>query len=628
MSLLAAENISKRYDDQVLFDSVSFTINAGDRIGLVGRNGIGKTSLFDVITGRIEVDTGSVTRARGCLIDYITQDKSAVLELPLFTYVASARQDLVDKRKEIAALEEHLSRDPHDSASLARLGELQHAFETEGGFSFENEVKIILEGLGFETERHHERMANFSGGEKNRAALAMVLAGRGNLLLLDEPTNHLDIDSTVWLEEYLKKTDKTYVIVSHDRAFLNATVDKVWEIQFGKIHLYHGGFDKYLVDRRERRRLQEHHFRHQQDEIKRIEDFIRRNMAGQKTRQAQSKLKYLSRLKRIPPPRADGAGPSIEMKSSGRSFAHVLEVKEVSLGYGAAPVVDSATFDVYRGERVGLIGRNGSGKTTILRALLGELAPITGEISIGSNVDVVYFDQELENLRVDATVLDNIWEVDPMVEVGRMRSFLARFGFSGEDCFKMVNNLSGGERTKLALAKILYHPANFIIFDEPTNHLDIDSREALEDALKEFEGTCLIVSHDRSFLSAIADRIIHVNNGFVTVYDGGYDFFAEKTAAAAQPVEERPATKSKEAFLAFKEASKARAKIKKAIKSTHSKIADHERELEKLEEDIAHGIPRTDWEALGAASKRKQEVENELLELYAELEELQELDVD
>ncbi|HPI32642.1 MAG TPA: ABC-F family ATP-binding cassette domain-containing protein [candidate division Zixibacteria bacterium] len=632
MTLLAAEGVSKKYQDQVLFDAVSFTITAADRIGLVGRNGIGKTTLFELLTGRVAADAGTVTLAKHCVIDYVPQDKTSVLDWELFALVASARRDLAQMRCEITELEEHLADDPHDARRLERLGQVQHEFEAAGGFGFESEVRLILEGLGFERARHRDRLATFSGGEKNRAGLAMALAGCGNLLLLDEPTNHLDIESTVWLEEYLRKLEKACVIVSHDRRFLSRTVDKVWEIQFGKIHQYVGGFEKYLVERAERKRLHEHHYRHQQEEIRRIEEFIRRNMAGQKTRQAQSKLKYLSRIKRIPPPRGEGAGPSIAVRSSGRSFAHVLEVRSVTLAYGAEPVLRNVSFDLYRGEKIGLVGRNGSGKSTLLKALIGELAPVSGELRFGANVDVVYFDQDLDNLRLEATVLDNIWEEDPMAEVGAMRSFLARFGFTGEDCFKRVSALSGGERTKLSLARIIYHPANFLIFDEPTNHLDIDSREALEEALGRFDGSCLIVSHDRHFLDRVADRIIHLAGGTAFVYGGGYSHFEEKQAeAAAAALEAAPRPdkeKSREVYQAFKEASRVKARLKKALKSTRSKIADHERELEELEDGIARRIPRTDWEALEAASRRKQEVEAALLALYGELEELERRDCD
>ncbi|MBU8932536.1 MAG: ATP-binding cassette domain-containing protein [candidate division Zixibacteria bacterium] len=627
MTLLAAENISKKFSDQVILTKVSFTIKTGDRIGLVGKNGIGKTTLFEILVGNMDIDDGSITRSRSCVIDYIAQDKTDILNLSLFDYVASARQDLLDMRSEMRTLEELLARQPEDKASLDRLGYLQPRFETLGGFTFEHEVGTILHGLGFEKDRHHERIANFSGGEKNRAGLARALAGRGNLLLLDEPTNHLDIESTVWLEGYLTQADKVYIVISHDRTFLSNTVQQVWEVQFGRLHVYKGDFDRYINERKERRRLHEHHYKHQQEEIKRVEEYIRRNMAGQKTKQAQSKLKYLSRIKRLPPPRSDGQGPAIRMQSSGRSYAHVLEVQNVALGYGSNDVVSDVSFDLYRGDKVGLIGRNGSGKTTVLHALTGVLAPTSGEIRLGNNLDVAYFDQELTDLEPNTTSLDTIWNLDPTADGNRIRSFLARFGFTGEDCFKMVKTLSGGEKTKLALARLLYHPANFIIFDEPTNHLDLDSREALEEALRDYDGSCLIVSHDRHFLDRVVDRIFHLSAGRLTIYDGDYSYFREKTAEA-EPSPEPKAPKSKDAYLAFKDKSKRRARHKKAILSTRSKIKDMEKELSVLDADIRQNIPRSDWEKLNAATERKTVIEDRLLDLFATLEQLEATELD
>ncbi len=574
----------------------------------------------------MEPDTGTVTRSNSCRIDYITQDKNNLQDITLFDYVAAARQDLLDMRHEITTLQEHLALHASDNASLERLGHLQPKFEAEGGFTFEHEISVILEGLGFDKERHNDRMIEFSGGEKNRAGLARVLAGRGNLLLLDEPTNHLDIESTTWLEEYLAKTNKAYLIISHDRAFLSATVQNIWEIQFGKLHFYTGGFEKYLVERAERKRLHEHHYKHQQEEIKRLEEFVRRNMAGQKTKQAQSKLKYLSRIKRIPPPLADKSSQTIRMQSSRRSYAHILEVRDVVLGYGAAAVVEDVNFDMYRGEKVGVIGRNGSGKSTLLKSLIGEIAPIAGEIRLGSNVDVAYFDQELTDLNPELSVLDSLWELDPTAEVGKIRSFLARFGFTGEDSFKLVKSLSGGEKTKLSLAKLLYHPVNFIIFDEPTNHLDIDSREVLEKALQEYDGTCLIVSHDRHFLDSVVNRIFYINDGALTIYDGGYSYFKEKTTVMAVP--KPKVAKSKEAYLAFKEKSKQKARHKKQLQATRIKISDLETELAALEDDIHNNIPKTDWEKLNQAIERKKEIEEQLLELYVTLEQLEKVQID
>jgi ATP-binding cassette subfamily F protein 3 len=627
MTLLTAENICKKFNGQVIFDDVSFTVQTGDRIGLVGSNGIGKTTLFEIMVGKLEVDSGVITRSKACTISYIEQDKTEYFDLSLFDFAASARADLLQMRQEITTLQEHLSASPHDERNLAHLGQLQSDFEHNGGFTFESEIRAVLEGLGFESNRFSEPLKNFSGGEKNRAALARALAGKTNLLLLDEPTNHLDIDSTAWLEEYLANSDKSYLIVSHDRAFLTATVEKVWEIHFGKVEFYWEGFEKYLTERSDRKRIYEHRYKHQQEEIKRIEEFVRRNIAGQKTRQAQSKLKYLNRIKRLPPPKNDGQAATIPMRSSGRSYSHVLSVEALTLGYGEATVLEEVGFDIYRGNKVGLIGRNGAGKTTLLRSLIGELAPLSGEIKLGANVDVAYFDQELADLDPEATVLDSLWEMDPTAEMGTIRSFLARFGYTGEDCLKLVASLSGGEKTKLSLARLLYHPANFLIFDEPTNHLDLDSREALEQALKDYEGSCLIVTHDRYFLNQVVDRIFYLNNGCLSIYDGDYAYFREKTAVAETPVKIKD-PKHKEAYMSFKEKSKRLARHRRKIQNTRSQIADLERELHQLEEDIHFNIPKTAWERLHEASQRKHEIEERILALYAALETLEKTRLD
>ncbi|MFZ1683719.1 MAG: ABC-F family ATP-binding cassette domain-containing protein [Candidatus Zixiibacteriota bacterium] len=625
MTLLAIERGCKKFKDQIILDQVSFTINDNDRIGLVGRNGIGKTTMLEILTGKQELDSGVVNRPRGVMIDYVEQEKSAYLDMTLLDFVSDARRDLLDMRRDIEVLEHHLAEQPHDEASVERIGHLQHMFETAGGPTFENEVTNILSGLGFASDRFHDTLSTLSGGEKNRAGLARLLAGQGNLLLLDEPTNHLDIESTMWLEQYLKQLKSAYIVVSHDRTFLTNTVEKVWEISYGKLDTYSNGFEKYLTERIDRRELAEHRYRHQQEEIKRIEEFVRKNMAGQKTRQAQSRLKYLGRIKRIEAPKGQGKGPQIKVESSGRSFSHVVAMEKVDLGYNEMPVVENVSFDLYRGDRVGLIGRNGSGKSTILKALIGELEPLGGTLRLGTNVDVAYFDQELSDLNFSTTVLENIWELDPTVDVHKIKSFLARFGFTGEYSEKPVVALSGGEKTKLCLARLLYHPANFLILDEPTNHLDIDAREALENALLEYEGTCLIVSHDRFFLDRVVNRIVAVRDGGASSYPGNYSYYREKSQGVPSqsgPKKDKD-TRQKQAFQDFKEQSKQKTRHKKAIVSVRSKIADLEKELVSLEEGIASGIPRHDWEKLQAASNRKQEVETQLLELMTQLDELE-----
>jgi ATP-binding cassette subfamily F protein 3 len=627
MTLVTAERISLKFNDQVILEDVSFTIKTGDRIGLVGKNGCGKTTLFEIMVGRMDLDRGKVHRSRRCGIDYIEQESTQYADLTLFDYVAAARDDLAAMRTEIAGLEHHLQIEPEDRERLNHLGELQERFELEGGFNFENDVNTILHGIGFEKDRFTDLLKNFSGGERNRAGLAKVLAGKGNLLLLDEPTNHLDIESTRWLEGYLRETERSFVVVSHDRSFLSAAVDKIWELRLAKLEFYTGGLEKYLAERTARRTQHERRYHHQQEEIKRLEDFVRRHMAGQKTKQAQSKLKYLGRIKRLAKPRGDGATAKIGMASSGRSFAHVLSVPEVSLGYGDKVIIHDLSFDVYRGDKVGIIGRNGSGKSTFLKTLIGELSPVRGEIKLGHQVDVAYFDQELSDLDPKSTVLDSLWEMEPMAVIGKIRSYLARFGFSGEDPFKLVASLSGGEKTKLSLARLLYHPANFIIFDEPTNHLDMDSRERLEEALLEYDGSCLIASHDRYFLNKVVDRILYLNDGVATMYDGNYAYFREKTEAGHQPATPRP-EKSKDDYLAFKEKSRQRGRRKKLLQSTRDKIVELEKELKRLTHELENEIAPEDWERLTAATSRKTEIEAGLLEQLALFEELEEVDLD
>jgi len=618
MTLLSAESISKTFADKVIFKNISFTIKGGDRIGLVGKNGVGKTTIFETIFGHITPDTGTVSKAKNCQMEYVLQDTARFLELSLFDFVISARRDLVEMKDEIKTLEQFVSNNPENKASIERLGQLQHLFEIEGGFNLENNVTAILHGLGFDESRHHERLQNFSGGEKNRAALGRILAGKGNLLLLDEPTNHLDIESTAWLEEFLSESDKACIIVSHDRAFLNATVDYVWELSHGRLETYTGGFEKYLSERGARREQQQHKYFHQRQEIERIEDFIRRNMAGQKTKQAQSKLKYLQRIKRIEAVKSDDSKTSITMKSSGRSFAHVLSVAEASFGYSDNTVLQGVKFELYRGDKVALIGRNGSGKTTLLKALIGELAPLSGDVKIGSKVDVAYFDQELENLNGDLTVLQSIWELDPQAEAGAMRSYLARFGFTGDEPLNKVASLSGGEKTKLSLALLLYHPANFIILDEPTNHLDLDSREALEEALLNYDGTCLIVSHDRYFLDKVANRVLHLDSGSLRVYEGHYSYFKEKSQTRITAVKTKAAS-SKSSYIEFKEKSKRAARHEKEIKSTREKIETLEKELLSLDDKLNLEIPKSDWEKLHDAAELKRKIEEQILALYEKI---------
>ncbi len=631
MTLLAGENITKQFQDRELFKGLSFSVVAGDRIGLVGPNGIGKTTLFDIMAGKMLLEIGQVTGSRECKIAYVEQEISESLTIPLFDFVSSARGDLLDLKKEIDAVSQELAENPESAKVVEKLGDLQHRFELAGGYDFEAELKLILVGLGFPENRFNNPIASFSGGERNRASLARILAAQSTLLLLDEPTNHLDIESTEWLEEYLSGLNKAYIVVSHDRAFLNNTVKKVWEISGGHIDQYFNGFEAYLKEREERRKLTLHYYRHQQEEIKRIEDFIRRNMAGQKTKQAQSKQKFLAKIKRIELPEADRIGPTFKVESSQRSHNLVLQIEEAAFGHGHQPYVMDVSCNLYRGDRVGLIGPNGSGKSTILKTLIGELDLLDGNIQLGSKVDVAYFDQELSDLNDNNIVLDELWQVDTLAEPGRLRSFLARFGFRGEDVFKKVAVLSGGEKTKLALSKLLFLPANFLIFDEPTNHLDIDSRLALEEALLNYSGTFLMVSHDRYFLNRVASKILAIERGGVQVYDGNYAFYREKREQRQAYYQQNAKSNNddrKAEYAEFKKISQLKGKLRKDLRSTESKIKEHEKRIGQLERDLSYNIPKSDWEKLTEAAKEKERLEHTLLELYDRYEELERLNAE
>jgi len=629
MTLVAAENISLELGERTLFENLSFSIYKNDKIGLVGPNGIGKTTLFEIIAGRLNPDDGRLVKSRECAIGYAEQELDEYENLSLFDYVASARQDLLDMRDKIRAAETALAENPNRPSLIEELGQIQHKFEVAGGYRYESELKIILVGLGFPENRFHNRLDAFSGGEKNRASLARILAGQFNCLLLDEPTNHLDIESTIWLEEYLGTLEKAVIIVSHDRTFLNNTVEKVWEIASARIEQYFNGFESYLEERTQRRDQLTHQYKHQQEEIKRIEDFIRRNMAGQKTKQAQSKLKYLARIRRIELPKDETRAPTFHLQSGGRSYNLVLQLQDAVFGYGHHPLINDVSLNIYRGDRVGLIGRNGSGKTTMLKTILGELDLLSGSIKLGGKVDMAYFDQELSHLQPGNIVLDELWEVDATAEAHTLRSFLARFGFRGEDVFKRVSILSGGEKTKLALAKLLFHPVNFLVFDEPTNHLDIDSRQALEEALGQYNGTCLIVSHDRYFLNQVVTRIVAVENGGVGIYPGNYEYYRAKKESPRTETPKKPIPPERMAeYAEFKELSRKKGRLKKELRRTEEQIKSHESRLAKLDSEIRYNIPKADWARLSAAAEEKSTIEDTLLKLYHKLEELEKINAE
>ncbi len=473
MSLISAESITKRFGDKTAFERVSLSVEPTDRIALVGRNGAGKTTLLETLAGEITPDSGAVYRSGKLRIDFVKQVVEPDPTQSLRDFVESAREDLQKLSANVNALTDQLALDPENVALLKRYETLSHRFDTEGGLEFEDDVNISLAAFGFLKERWGAPLKSFSGGEKNRAALLKALLGSGDVLFLDEPTNHLDIESTEWLEKRLLNLKRAFVIVSHDRMFLSNLVNVVWDVSFGTMDVYHEGFETYLRERPlrwEQRRIQ---YQRQRAHIEKTEQFIRKNLAGQKTKQAQSRRKQLAKLERFEAPKTDEKSPGMAIAAGSRSFAHVLTVTNLSIGYGETVLLKGVNLDVFRGDSIGMIGKNGSGKSTLIKTLLGELPPLAGECRFGRNVEIGYFDQTLSELDGRLTALEHMVELDPTTKDEALRSYLARYGFYGEETLKPVSAFSGGEKTKLSLALLMYRPTNLLIFDEPTNHLDI-----------------------------------------------------------------------------------------------------------------------------------------------------------
>ncbi|WP_376795996.1 ABC-F family ATP-binding cassette domain-containing protein [Thermogemmatispora sp.] len=531
MPLISVNSLGKVFGAERLFAGVSFQINERDRIGLVGPNGAGKSTLLKLLAGCQEPDEGTILLARGTRVGYLSQTLDLQPErtlreelLAVFDYLRSWEQELQELAVAIAAASERGEARERERL-LQRYADLQLRFEHAGGYTYEQRVQQVLDGLGFSRELQDLPIAQLSGGQQRRAALARLLLQEPDLLLLDEPTNHLDLEALEWLESYLQEWKGALVVVEHDRYFLDKVVTRILELAFGRLEEYPGNYSKYLQLRAERfqRRLQE--YEEQQEFILRTEEFIRRYKAGQRSRQARGREKLLSRLERLDRPQ-DFQELRFELKPAQDSGRTVLSTRGLVVGYrqpGRDPrvLLQVPDLEIIRGERIGLLGPNGAGKTSLLRTLIGQVPPLQGKVLLGHNVHIGYYSQTHEDLDPQRTVLDEIREVAALSEESA-RALLARFLFEGDDVFKPVGSLSGGERSRVVLAKLTLQGPNFLVLDEPTNHLDLPSRQFLEEILATFSGTLLFVSHDRYFIDRLASRVWVVAEGKLLSYEGNY----------------------------------------------------------------------------------------------------------
>jgi ATP-binding cassette subfamily F protein 3 len=538
--LFRLSDVFKSYGSQDVLRGTSLQINPGEHVGLVGRNGAGKTTIFRLVNAEESPDRGEVVRARGLKLGLLAQHVHFEKGSTVHESALAAFGRLQKIEHEMHQLE-HRMADAIDDLDkvLTRYSDLQHEYEREGGFEYSAKAEAILQGLGFDRDLWQMETDKLSGGQQNRLGLARLLLSEPDVLLLDEPTNHLDVSAVEWLEEFLQTYASAFVIVSHDRYFLDRACQRIIEMENGQASSYKGNYSHYVEEREERREIQRRAYENQQRLIAKTEDFIRKNLAGQKTKQAKSRRTMLQRLERIDAVRGDQASGDFRLQDIERAGTHVLTITDAAVGYGQNILASDISLILRRGECLGVIGPNGSGKTTFLKTILDQIPALAGEFRWGSKVEIGYYSQQLEDLDERNEIIMELRRVAPSTATsGELRSFLAKFLFSGDDVYKHVGDLSGGEKGRLALAKLIYSGVNVLVLDEPTNHLDIPSRESLEEALEAYEGTIVTISHDRFFLDRVATQILALDGaGRVEHFNGDYteyhDWKAGRSVAPA-----------------------------------------------------------------------------------------------
>src|SRR5689334_952815 len=595
MTQLAVSGASVEFGATTLFSDVTFTIAAGERWGIVGRNGTGKTTLFRLMTGELAPTRGSVSRQTGLSLSLLGQHRN-------FGDAATVWEAAAGPFAELLALEQSLAEQAHalagssDEAALSRYGRDLDRFEREGGYTIAPRVDSVLQGLGFDAaSARSQPLAHLSGGERGRVGLARQLVAPSDILLLDEPTNHLDLETTQWLEGYLKELDRTVVLVSHDRAFLAAVVDHVLHIEGGTATPYVGGYEAFVQQRQERRLAQLRAFDKQQRTIASEADYIARNIAGQNSKQAKGRRKRLERLPRLSAPVGEEGTMALRLEVGERGGDQVAVAENVMLSVPGRTLVEGFSGRVMRGDRLGIIGPNGAGKSTLLRTLVGERAPDGGELRIGGSISVGYYDQQLSSVPLDTSIYDVIADLRPQWERRLVQGHLGRFGFSGDEVLRKAATLSGGERARVALAMLVLTHANLLVLDEPTNHLDVESIEVLEDAIEGYEGTVILVSHDRAMLRALANRVWVLHGRHITTFDGTFaewEVASEERAHAAavraaeevalRRVDEKKRTASKQARAATGADSG-----RKSLRQARERAAEAERTVSELDGEIS-----------------------------------------
>lgn len=636
--ILACQNISKAFGTNEILKDASFHIEEREKAALVGINGAGKSTLFKIIVGEMTADTGEVILSKGKTLGYLAQHQDLTGDLTIYEEVLQAKQDLIRMEERLRALEEEMKHEQGERLEelMNTYTRLSHTFELENGYAYRSEVVGVLKGLGFEPEEFEKKVSTLSGGQKTRVALGRLLLTKPDVILLDEPTNHLDMESIAWLEGYLLNYSRAVFIVSHDRYFLDRVVTKIVEIDAGKVTTFEGNYSAYSQKKAMLREAAYHAWMNQQQEIRHQEEVIAKLKSFNREksiRRAESREKMLDKMEVLEKPSEVRADMRIRLEPRVTSGNDVLRVSNLSKSFPGQPLFSDLNFEIRRGERVAIIGNNGTGKTTILKILNSVVAPDGGQIELGTKVQIGYYDQEHQVLHMDKTIFQEISDTYPYLTNTEIRNVLAAFLFTEDDVFQPIHTLSGGERGRISLAKLMLSNANFLILDEPTNHLDIVSKEILEQALRDYTGTVLYVSHDRYFINQTATRILELTNQQLVNYIGNYDYYLEKKeeltsiyapSAAAENVEKPAQSAVKLDWKSQKEEQARQRKRENDLKKTEARIEELETRDAEIDEEMSQPEVATDVAKCVALSNEKAEIAAELEQLYEKWEELAE----
>lgn len=645
MILLQLNDISKSFDGEDIFTRVNFEVKTGERIGVVGRNGAGKSTLMKIIAGVEDYDSGHISKIKNLRMGYLTQQMTLNSSASVFEEMSKPFEHLKKMelliREETNWLADHASNyySEEYQQHMERYESLTNQFEQLDGYQYESKIKTVLHGLNFNEDDFDKPINDFSGGQKTRLSLAQMLLNEPDLLLLDEPTNHLDLETTKWLEDYLKYFKGAIVIISHDRYFLDKIVTQIYDVALGDVKRYVGNYEQFIEQRDKYYESRMQEYERQQDEIKRLETFVEKNITRASTSgMAKSRRKTLEKMERIDKPMLDARSANIQFGFNRNTGNDVMHIRNLKIGYDS-PITSSINIEVSKGDHIAIIGPNGVGKTTLIKTIAQRQNQLEGEITFGANLQIGYYDQKQAEFKSNKTIIDYVWDQYPTMNEKDIRAILGRFLFVQDDVKKVINDLSGGEKARLQLALLMLQRDNVLILDEPTNHLDIDSKEMLEQALKDFEGTILFVSHDRYFINQLANKVFDLNYDGGQMYLGDYQYYIEKTEEAAaleafknerndfskeDTSNQNEANENVNTYDSQKQQRREQRKLERLIENCEAKIEAFENEIARIDEQLTQPDVFNNPEKASSLATQKLETEQMLEQVMSEWENLQE----